>query len=83
MNPSLWRNVRMVFLWPVRDRENVPVRIVAMTQVFLFVVGLKTALECGSWFWGLPLASIVVYVLTDFFIGAFIFINLMNPFNRD
>lgn len=80
MNTSLWRSVRMALLWPTQYRRNVYIRIVAMTQVFLFVIGLKTALECGGWFWGLPLASIAVYVLTDFVIGAFFFINLMNPF---
>lgn len=83
MNPTLWRSVRMVLLWPVRDRYSVYIRIVAMTQLFLFVIGLKTALEFGGWYWGLPLASIAVYVLTDFVIGAFFLINLMNPFNRD
>lgn len=80
MNRTFLRQVWEILSWPKSARKSVRIRLVAMTQVFLFVIGLKTALECGGWFWGLPLASIAVYVLTDLFIGAFFLINLMNPF---
>jgi hypothetical protein len=83
MNRTFWRQAGDILSWPIHARESVWLRVVAMAQAFLFVLGLKTALVSGGWWWGLPVASVVVYVLTDFVIGAFLFINLMNPFNRD
>ena len=83
MKRTLWHQAKETLSWPKAARNSVYVRIVAMGQVFLFVLGTKTALENGGWWWGLPFASVVAYVLTDVIIGAFLFINLMNPFSRD
>lgn len=83
MRLTFWYQVREMLSWPREARENVYIRVAAVAQAFLLVLGLKTAFENGGWYWLLPVASVGVYVLTDFVIGAFLFINLMNPFNRD
>lgn len=83
MNRTFWRQVWEILSWPKEARESVHIRLVAMAQVFLLLFGTKTAIESGGWWWGLPIASIVLYPLTYFVIGAFLFINLMNPFKRD
>jgi hypothetical protein len=83
MRETFWHRVGETLSWPRDARHSVYIRIVAVGQVFLFVLGTKTAFENGGWWWGLPFASVVAYVLTDVIIGAFLFINLMNPFNRD
>jgi hypothetical protein len=83
MKRTFWRHAADILSWPIQARESVGLRVVFVAQLLLFVLGLKTAVLGGGWYWGLPVASVAVYVLTDFIIGAFLFINLMNPFNRD